>query len=456
MNEGSWKSVSRLFGTDGVRGIANVGLTPELAFSLGVAAASVLKLQCTGRPSMLVGKDTRISGDMLEFALIAGITSAGVDAVRLGILPTPGVAYLTRHSEACAGVMISASHNPFEDNGIKFFGADGFKLLDAQEDEIERRMERTEAADRPQREQIGRVYDRHDEVVRYRDFLSSTLKADLTGLHVVVDAANGAAYELAKALFAERGARVTLLSVEPNGININVGCGSTHPETLAQTVKDLKADVGLAFDGDADRLIAVDASGEIVDGDRIMLICAHHMKKHGRLHDDTLVTTVMSNVGFVRAAQELGIRLVRTAVGDRYVMEAMREGHFSLGGEQSGHLIFLDLTTTGDGMLSALQLLDVMAQEKKPLHELAAIMKSYPQVLVNVRVKDKTAWRTNGSILQIIREIEDEIGENGRLLVRESGTESLVRVMAEGPQESLVRAQVERIVDVIRRELETA
>ncbi|KUO95188.1 phosphoglucosamine mutase [Ferroacidibacillus organovorans] len=448
--------MSRLFGTDGVRGVANVGLTPELAFSLGFAAALVLKQQCAGRPRVMVGKDTRISGDMLEFALIAGITAAGVDAVRLGVLPTPGVAYLTKHSDACAGVMISASHNPFEDNGIKFFGADGFKLLDAQEDEIERRMERKEAEDRPQREQIGRVYERHDEAFRYRDFLLSTLKADLKGLHVVVDAANGAAYELAKTLFAARGARVTLLSVEPNGVNINVACGSTHPEKLAQTVKELKADIGLAFDGDADRLIAVDASGEIVDGDRIMLICAQHMKKCGRLHDDTLVTTVMSNVGFVRAAQELGIRLVRTAVGDRYVMEAMREGHFSLGGEQSGHMIFLDLTTTGDGMLSALQLLDVMAQEKKTLKELAAIMQSYPQVLVNVRVKDKTAWKTNDSILRVIREIESEIGENGRLLVRESGTESLVRVMAEGPQEEQVRAQVERIVDVIRRELETA
>ncbi len=443
----------RLFGTDGVRGVANRDLTAELAYQLGFAAACVLGKKSDDRPFFVIGKDTRSSGDMLEAALTAGIMAAGVDVHLLGIIPTPGVAYLTRNSHAAAGVMISASHNPVEDNGIKFFGADGYKLIDAMEDEIELMMEKLQECERPIASEVGRCVESGLGASDYARFLENTVKHRLNGLKVAVDAANGAAYALAKEVLTSLGAEVFAFADEADGAKINVSCGSTHPDFIAAKVKEIGAQVGLAFDGDADRLIAIDEHGEIVDGDRMMLICGKHLHEKGELRGHTIVSTVMSNYGFVKAARALGIELVRTAVGDRYVMEAMREGGFILGGEQSGHVIFLNYNTTGDGILSALQLLSVMVESGEPLSKLAGIMRSYPQVLVNVRVKDKTAWRQNDAIAKAILNVENKLGEDGRILVRESGTEPIVRVMAEGPDEAIVRGYVEEVVAVVHREL---
>lgn len=443
----------RLFGTDGVRGVANRDLTAELAFRIGFAAACVLKKDRGERPFFVIGKDTRASGDMLEAALTAGIMAAGVDVHSLGIIPTPGVAYLTRNSHAAAGVMISASHNPVEDNGIKFFGSDGFKLLDDIEDDIEQMLDQVDICDRPLAGAVGKLVEQGVQVEDYVDFLKQTINYRFDGLKIAVDAANGAAYAIATEVLKELGATVFAFGDEADGTKINVGCGSTHPDFVAEKVKELGADVGLAFDGDADRLIAVDEKGSIVDGDRMMLICGNSLFRKGELRGHTIVSTVMSNYGFVKAARELGIELVRTAVGDRYVMEAMREGGYILGGEQSGHVIFLNFNTTGDGVLTALQLLAVMVEMKQPLSQLAGVMRSYPQVLVNVRVKDKTAWRRNEAIAKVIRKVENQLGEDGRILVRESGTEPIVRVMAEGPDEALIRSYVEEIVAVVKEEL---
>ncbi len=443
----------RLFGTDGVRGVANRDLTAELAYQLGFAAAFVLGKKSDDRPFFVIGKDTRSSGDMLEAALTAGIMAAGVDVHLLGIIPTPGVAYLTRNSHAAAGVMISASHNPVEDNGIKFFGADGYKLIDAMEDEIELMMEQMQECERPIASEVGRRVENGLGATDYAKFLKNTVKHRLDGLKVAVDAANGAAYALAKEVLTELGAEVYAFADEADGAKINVSCGSTHPDFIAAKVKEIGAQIGLAFDGDADRLIAIDEHGEIVDGDRMMLICGKYLREKGELRGHTIVSTVMSNYGFVKAARELGIELVRTAVGDRYVMEAMREGGFILGGEQSGHVIFLNHNTTGDGILTALQLLSVVVESGEPLSKLASIMRSYPQVLVNVRVKDKTAWRQNDVIAKAILNVENKLGEDGRILVRESGTEPIVRVMAEGPDEEVVRSYVEEVVAVVHREL---
>ncbi|MBX6352420.1 MAG: phosphoglucosamine mutase [Thermoflavifilum sp.] len=445
--------MGRLFGTDGVRGVANRDLTPELAFRLGRAGASLLTAE--GRkPRIIVGRDTRISGDLLECALISGILSTGVDVIRAGVVSTPGVAYLTRAWQADAGVMISASHNPVEDNGIKFFGGDGFKLLDEAEEEVERRLEEADALPRPVGGDVGRVTDKASEAREaYVQFLISTVRHRLDGLRLVIDCANGAASAIAPEVFRRLGADVTVLHAEPNGININVKCGSTHPDVVRDAVLRTGADVGLAFDGDADRVIAVDATGEIVDGDFIMAICAKALKEQGRLRGDTVVATVMSNLGFVKAMQKLGIQVERTSVGDRYVMEAMREGGFSLGGEQSGHIIFLDHTTTGDGMLTGLQLLDIVAGSGQSLADLRTIMQRYPQILENVRVRDKWAWRNNARILAALRDAEGMLGDSGRVLVRESGTEPLVRVMAEGPDEAVLRKCVAHIVETVRQEL---
>lgn len=443
--------MARLFGTDGVRGVANRDLTPELVFQLGYAAARVL-CENQDNPFFVVGKDTRYSGDMLESALISGVLSAGVDVVQLGVLPTPGVAYVTRSMGATAGVMISASHNPMQDNGIKFFGADGFKLLDAIEDMIELELGRIVPADRPIGDAVGRVRHHHHGLRDYMEFLKETVRHPFTGLKIAVDAANGAAYAMAGEVLRSLGADVFLFHAEPDGANINVHCGSTHPHTIAKLVRETGADVGLAFDGDADRLIAVDEKGCVIDGDRIMLICAMDMERRGELKNHTVVTTVMSNYGFMKAARQLGLNVVKTAVGDRYVMEAMRDGEYVLGGEQSGHVIFLNHNTTGDGVLTALQLVDVMVATERPLSELAAVMRSYPQVLVNVRVADKLAWRNHAPIVDAIARVEAQLGDDGRVLVRESGTESIVRVMVEGPSEDVVATYAESIVSVVKRE----
>ena len=454
--------MGRLFGTDGVRGVANRELTPELAFSLGFAAArawrerSAGQSAADGRAFAVVGKDTRLSGDMLECALTAGILAAGFDVWRLGVIPTPGVAYVARTAGAAAGVMISASHNPMEDNGIKFFGPDGFKLLDAEEDRIEAILSGDDRTERPVGSGLGRVRERGDLREAYAVFLRGTVRHSFAGLRVAVDAANGAAYELAAEVLRELGADVRLLHAEPDGANINVGCGSTHPDEIRRFTLAAGAHAGLAFDGDADRLIAVDEAGGIVDGDRVMLICGRDLRERGLLHGHTVVSTVMSNYGFVKAAREAGIELVRTSVGDRYVMEAMREGGFVLGGEQSGHVIFLQYSTTGDGILTALQLLDVMAGARRPLSELTAVMRSYPQALVNVRVRDKGAWRQNAAIAAAIGDVEERLGDEGRVLVRESGTEPIVRVMVEGPSEDAVRCHVAAIVRVVEAELGAA
>jgi phosphoglucosamine mutase len=445
--------MGKYFGTDGVRGVANRELTPELAFRLGRCGAYVLTKQAK-RPRVLIGRDTRLSGEMLEAGLVAGMLSIGCDVIRLGVVTTPGVAFLTRELGADAGVMISASHNPFTDNGIKFFGSDGFKLSDETEAAIEELLGQPEdRLPRPEGEGIGRVEDRPQEVERYLDHLKQTIDTDLCGLNIVVDCANGAASELAPRLLRDLGADVIAICSEPDGVNINVDCGSTHPGRLQREVKTRKADVGLAFDGDADRLIAVDETGQLVDGDHILCICGGYLKERGNLKGDTVVATVMSNIGMFKALESKGIAVKKTRVGDRYVMEEMRSGGHNLGGEQSGHIIFLDHGTTGDGLLTALQLLQVVKETGQSLHDLARVMTKYPQILVNVPVKDKNGLNGNEAIGQAVAKAEAVLGEEGRVLIRPSGTEPLIRVMAEGPDEETLKRCVEDIAETVRREL---
>lgn len=445
--------MGKYFGTDGVRGVANTELTPEFAFKLGRCGGYVLTKEST-KPRIVIGRDTRISGEMLESAMMAGLLSIGVEVMRLGVISTPGVAYLTKALGAQAGVMISASHNPVEDNGIKFFGPDGFKLLDHQEQEIEALLDaEVDSVPRPTGGNIGIVNDYFEGGQKYLGYLKSTVSQSFEGLHIVLDCAHGAASSLAPQLVGDLGAKITTIGSNPNGLNINEGVGSTHPELLQQTVLEKKADLGLAFDGDADRLIAVDENGEIVDGDQIMYICASAMKEKGRLNKDTVVTTVMSNLGFYKACEEIGLETATTAVGDRYVMEEMRKSGFNLGGEQSGHIIFLDYNTTGDGLLSAIQLANIIQQKGKSLSELKKGLTIYPQKMVNVRVTDKHKVMQNDRVLEKIKEVEAEMNGKGRVLVRPSGTESLVRVMAEAEDPLALEKWVESIADVVREEL---
>ena len=445
--------MGKYFGTDGVRGVANQELTPELAYRIGRCGGYVLTGN-TKQPKVIIGRDTRISGGMLESALVAGLLSIGANVVRLGVVSTPTISYLTRQLGADAGVMISASHNPVEDNGIKFFAGDGYKLLDDTELEIEHLMDaEVDTLPRPVGGELGTVTDDPRAKFLYTEFLKSTVKSSFAGMKIVLDCAHGAAYELAPHIFRELGAEVVAIGVTPDGRNINAGCGSTHPEMLREEVLRVKADLGLSFDGDADRLIAIDGNGDEVDGDFVLAICGYAMKQAGSLKNDTIVTTVMSNIGFFKGVEAVGIQTARTAVGDRYVMEEMRRGGYNLGGEQSGHVIFLDYNTTGDGILSGLQLVDTIVQAEKPLHELKRIMRKYPQVLVNVRGVDKSQLKGNEAVSAVIRDVEQKLGDNGRVLVRPSGTESLVRVMAEGPDEAVVETYVHEIAEVIRREL---
>lgn len=445
--------MGKYFGTDGVRGVANQGLTPELAYKIGRCGGFVLAGQVE-KPNVVIGRDTRISGPMLEAALVAGLLSIGANVIRLGVVSTPAVAYLTRTLKADAGVMISASHNPVEDNGIKFFGADGFKLSDETELEIERLMDaENDELPRPVGGEIGTVMDNDQAKFMYLDYVKSTVKSSFKGYRIVLDCAHGSAYELAPKVFEELGAEVISIGAEPTGRNINDGFGSTHPETLQKLVMERGAHIGLAFDGDADRLIAIDENGEEVDGDFILSICGQAMNQAGKLRQQTIVTTVMSNIGFFKGIEAAGMKAAKTAVGDRYVMEEMRKGGYNLGGEQSGHVIFLDYNTTGDGILTALQLVDTVIQSGKSLSELKQIMRKYPQTLVNVRVADKSKLNNNAAVESAIRQVEDELGDNGRVLVRPSGTESLIRVMAEGPDKEQVEAYVQRIAEVIQREL---
>jgi phosphoglucosamine mutase len=440
--------MGKYFGTDGVRGIANKELTPELAYKLGRFAGYVLTKDAE-KPKVLIGRDTRISGYMLESALLSGLLSIGVEVMRLGVISTPGVAYLTTATSSQAGVMISASHNPVEDNGIKFFGSDGFKLTDEQENEIEQLIDGEDHLPRPVGADVGTVNDYFEGGQKYLSFLKDTVDNDFDGIRVAIDCAHGATSSLATHLFADLEAEINSMGSSPNGLNINAGVGSTHPESLQAFVVEKEADVGLAFDGDGDRLIAVDEKGHIVDGDQILFICAKYLNEKGYLRQNTVVSTVMSNLGFYKALEENGMRSDKTAVGDRYVMEEMRRGNFTLGGEQSGHIIFLDYITTGDGMLSALQLVNVMKETGKPLSALAAEMTIFPQVLKNVKVINKHEALHHPQILEAVEAVEKELGEQGRVLVRPSGTEPLVRVMVEAPTEALCEKYADKVVKVI-------
>ncbi|MDS9472051.1 phosphoglucosamine mutase [Sporosarcina pasteurii] len=446
--------MTKYFGTDGVRGIANDELTPELAFKLGRIGSYVLTKESEGKPKILVGRDTRISGYMLENALIAGILSTGVEVMTLGVISTPGVAYLTRVMNANGGVMISASHNPVEDNGIKFFGADGYKLTEEQEEEMENLLnEAVDTLPRPTGSNVGSITEYFEGGHKYIQYLKQTVDEDFTGIHVAIDCAHGATSSLATHVFADLEADISTMGASPNGLNINDGVGSTHPEKLAELVKEKEADIGLAFDGDGDRLIAVDEHGEIVDGDKIMFIIGRYLKSKGRLKSDTIVSTIMSNLGFYKALREHEMTSVKTAVGDKYVVEEMRKNNFTLGGEQSGHIVMLDYNTTGDGLLTGLQLVNIMKVTGKKLSELASEMTVYPQELVNVRVTDKHAVTENERVATIIADVEKEMEGNGRVLVRPSGTEPLVRVMVEAPTNEECKQYVDKIVAVVQEEM---
>ncbi|EFR44525.1 phosphoglucosamine mutase [Streptococcus pseudoporcinus] len=447
--------MGKYFGTDGVRGEANVELTPELAFKLGRFGGYVLSQHETERPRVFVARDTRISGEMLESALIAGLLSVGIEVYKLGVLATPGVSYLVRTENASAGVMISASHNPALDNGIKFFGSDGFKLADDQELEIEALLDAQEDnLPRPSAQGLGSLVDYPEGLRKYEKFLVST-GLDLEGMKVALDTANGAASATARDIFLDLQADITVIGESPDGLNINDGIGSTHPEQLQALVLENGSDIGLAFDGDSDRLIAVDEKGEIVDGDKVMFIIGKYLSEKGLLAQNTIVTTVMSNLGFHKALDQHGIKKAVTAVGDRYVVEEMRRSHYNLGGEQSGHVIIMDYNTTGDGQLTAIQLTKVMKETGKSLSELAAEVTIYPQKLVNIRVENsmKDKAMEVPAIAAIIEKMETEMEGNGRILVRPSGTEPLLRVMAEAPTDEAVDYYVDTIADVVRREI---
>ena len=447
--------MGKYFGTDGVRGEANVELTPELAFKLGRFGGYVLSQHATEAPKVLVGRDTRISGEMLEAALIAGLLSVGIHVYKLGVLATPAVAYLVKTEGASAGVMISASHNPALDNGIKFFGGDGFKLDDEKEAEIEALLDASEdTLPRPSAEGLGTVVDYPEGLRKYEAYLVST-GTGLEGMKVALDTANGAASTSARQIFADLGAQITVIGENPDGLNINLNVGSTHPEALQELVKESQSAIGLAFDGDSDRLIAVDENGEIVDGDKIMYIIGKYLSEKGQLAQNTIVTTVMSNLGFHKALDREGINKAVTAVGDRYVVEEMRKSGYNLGGEQSGHVILMDYNTTGDGQLSAVQLTKIMQETGKSLSQLASEVTIYPQKLVNIRVENtmKDKAMEVPAIKAIIDKMEEEMAGNGRILVRPSGTEPLLRVMAEAPTTEEVDYYVDTIAEVVKAEI---
>jgi len=438
--------MGKLFGTDGVRGVANRELTAELAYKLGRAGAYVLSTK-TGnkKPLIIIGKDTRISGHMLEGALIAGICSVGGDVVKVGVIPTPGVSYLTKSLNATAGVVISASHNPFEDNGIKFFSSTGHKLPDAVEAEIEQLVLGEDKMPFPTAEELGSVKELEDACAKYVSFAKSTIGAKLNNIKVVVDCANGAAFQAAPQALGELGAEVIVINNHPDGVNINKNCGSTHPEELKKEVLKHGADIGIAHDGDADRMLAVDEKGNLVDGDQIMVACGLYLKEKGLLKNNTIVATVMSNIGLHLALKQAEITVYQTQVGDRYVLEKMVEVGCSLGGEQSGHIIFLDHNTTGDGLVTALQLLQVMVDTGKPLSQLAAQMEIFPQILLNARIENKAKVMSNPVFLKRVEEVEEKLKGEGRVLVRPSGTEPLVRVMVEGPNIDLIKSMAEEL-----------
>ena len=443
--------MGKYFGTDGVRGVANEELTPELAFKLGRYGGYVLAHnKGENHPRVLVGRDTRVSGEMLESALIAGLISIGAEVMRLGIISTPGVAYLTREMDAELGVMISASHNPVADNGIKFFGSDGFKLSDDQENEIEELLDQENPSlPRPTGTEIVHYSDYFEGAQKYLSYLKSTVDVNLEGMKIVLDGANGSTSSLAPFLFGDLEADTETVGCSPDGYNINENCGSTHPEALAKKVLETGSDFGLAFDGDGDRIIAVDENGKIVDGDQIMCIIGQEMHKNQELNNNMIVSTVMSNLGFYKALENEGIQSNKTKVGDRYVVEEMRRGNYNLGGEQSGHIVLMDYNTTGDGLLTGVQLAAIIKMSGKSLSELASQMKTYPQSLINVRVTDKYRVEENIDVKEVMTKVEVEMNGEGRILVRPSGTEPLVRVMVEASTDEDAKRYAQQIADVV-------
>ena len=445
--------MGRLFGTDGVRGVAITELTCELAMNIGKAAAIVLAKKSKHKPTIFIGKDTRISSDVLEAALVAGICSVGANVQILGVVPTPAVAALVQQKNADAGIMISASHNSYEYNGIKLFSSTGYKLSDETEEEIEALiLDEPEKMEIVSKDKLGRVTQYKDAQTDYIRYIMKCIKGNLTGLRIAVDCANGSASATAKRLFEGLGASVFVLSASPDGTNINCNCGSTHMDNLLQYVRDKKCHAGLAFDGDADRCLAVDENGELIDGDKLIAICAKAMKEQGTLKNDTAVVTVMSNLGFKYFAKENDIKMQTTKVGDRYVLEKMLEGDYNLGGEQSGHIIFLDEANTGDGQLSGAKVLEILAESGKKMSELASCMEHFPQVMINVKINSRSreVWKNDDRITSLIEKYEEELGDSGRILVRESGTEPLIRVMLEGKDFKLINDMAVDIADKIK------
>ena len=443
-----------LFGTDGVRGVANKDLTAELAVDLAIAAAHILGeigAFAGHRPKAIVGQDSRASGDFLEAAVVAGLTSAGVDVYRVGVLPTPAISYLVKESGADLGVMISASHNPMPDNGIKFFARGGDKLADSVEAQIEAHL--GEPWDRPTGKDVGRIINDDSAKQKYLSHLLATINTDLAGLKVVVDCANGAASFVAPHAYEKAGAKVTAISATPTGWNINENCGSTHLENLISEVKKTGADLGVAHDGDADRCLLIDHQGQVIDGDYILMILANALMSENKLHKKTVVGTVMSNLGFVNAMEADGVAVVKTAVGDRYVLENMLVNNYSLGGEQSGHVILREFSNTGDGLLTALQVMQVVVKSKKSLNELASKMQKYPQVLINVKDVKREKLAASNKISDYIADQEKTLGSNGRILVRASGTESLIRVMVEAKEMQTAQKIADSLAELVRSEL---
>lgn len=446
--------MGRMFGTDGIRGVANVDLTAELAFKVGQCGAYVLTRDLGRRPRILIGKDTRKSGDMLEAALTAGMCSVGVKVIPLGVIPTPAVAYLTKKYKADAGVVISASHNPCEYNGIKFFNGEGYKLKDEVEDEIEAYIRgEKQMEELPTHGKVGYISANHDAVEDYVAFAISTIDCDLRGMKIAIDCANGASYQTAFKALNKLGANVEAIHNTPDGVNINAMCGSTHMESLQSYVTSIGADIGLAFDGDADRMLAVDENGRIIDGDQIMAVCAKYMMEQGTLKKNTLVATVMSNLGLFIAGDKLGLNIPKTKVGDRYVLEEMLDKGYCLGGEQSGHVIFLDFNTTGDGLVSALQFLSVLKKTGMKASEAASLVEVLPQVLVNAVVKpeNKDKYMENEQIASECKKLEEEFAGEGRVLIRPSGTEPLVRVMIEGKDKDILAEKATALASLIEK-----
>lgn len=445
--------MGRLFGTDGARGVAITELTCETAMQIGKAAAIVLTKTTKHKPTIFIGKDTRISSDILEAALAAGICSVGANAQLLGVVPTPAVAALVEQKKADAGVMISASHNSFEFNGIKLFSSTGHKLSDEMEEEIEELiLDRPEDMKIVSGAEVGKMTHYRDAQTDYIRYIMKCIRGNLTGLRIAIDCANGSASATAKRLFEGLGADVYVINSSPDGININDNCGSTHIGNLMQFVVDKKCNAGLAFDGDADRCLAVDEKGQLIDGDKLIAICAKAYKEQGKLKKNTAVVTVMSNLGFSYFAKDNGIKMQTTKVGDRYVLEKMLEGGYNLGGEQSGHIIFLDEANTGDGQLSGAKVMEILAESGKKMSELASVMEHFPQVMINVKIspRDREVWKNDSQITDLIERYEEELGESGRILVRESGTEPLIRVMLEGKDFKQINEYAIAISDKIR------